>query len=117
MSEHVTDVMVAGYLAKESALLDYEAVVNSGAKIEGIVAVSRDLEGKVTIEITDHLKRKGAVGLGAAGFVVGLFAPPLLLSAASVSPSARAWAIWRKISSRARLKCRQRKQSRGVALG
>jgi uncharacterized membrane protein len=81
MSEHVTDVMIAGYLAKESALLDYEAVVKSDAKIEGVVAVSRDLEGKVTIEITDHLKRKGAVGLGAAGFVVGLFAPPLLLSA------------------------------------
>ena len=42
MSEHVTNVMVAGYLGKEPALLDYEAVVNSGAKIEGIVAVSRD---------------------------------------------------------------------------
>ena len=32
--------------------------------------------------MTDHLKRTGAVGLGAAGFVVGLFAPPLLLSTA-----------------------------------
>lgn len=41
MSEHVTEVMIAGYVAKESALLDYEAVVNSGAKIEGVVAASR----------------------------------------------------------------------------
>ena len=32
--------------------------------------------------MTDHLKKGGAKALGAAGFVVGLFAPPLLLSTA-----------------------------------
>jgi uncharacterized membrane protein len=42
--------------------------------------VTRDLEGKVTVEMTDHLRRSGAVGLGAAGFVVGLVAPLLLLA-------------------------------------
>lgn len=80
MSDHVTNVMIAGYMTKEPALLDYEAILNSGAKFEGVVCVSRDLEGNTSIEETDHLKKGGAKALGAAGFVVGLFAPPLLLS-------------------------------------
>ena len=62
MSDHVTDVMIAGYMTKEPALLDYEAVLKSGAKIEGVVVVSRDLEGNTSIEETDHLKRSGATG-------------------------------------------------------
>ena len=66
----VTNVMIGGYLVKESAVLDYEAVINSGAKIDGAVLVTRDLEGKVSVEMTDHMKRTGAVGLGAAGFVL-----------------------------------------------
>ena len=80
MSDHVTNVMIAGYMTKEPALLDYEAVLKSGAKIDGVVCVSRDLEGNTSIVETDHLKKGGAKALGAAGFVVGLFAPPLLLS-------------------------------------
>ena len=82
MSDKVTEVMIAGYLTKEPALLDYEAVVKSRAKIEGVVCVSRDLEGKTSVEMTDHMKKTGAVGLGAAGFVIGLAAPPLLLATA-----------------------------------
>ncbi len=46
------------------------------------MAVTRDLEGEITVEQTDHLKHGGAKALGAADFVVGLFAPPLLLSTA-----------------------------------
>jgi uncharacterized membrane protein len=80
MGENVIDVMMAGYLSKEPALMDYEAVIKAGAKIEGAVCVTRDLEGKVSIEQTDHMKQKGAAVLGGVGFVVGLFAPPLLLS-------------------------------------
>ena len=80
--EEETLVMIAGYLNREPALLDYEAVLKSGAKFEGVVCMTRDLEGKMTIEETDHLKKGGAKALGAAGFVVGLFAPPLLLATA-----------------------------------
>ena len=82
MSEKITEVLIGGYITKEPALLDYDAVVKSGAKIDGVVCVSRDLEGKTTVLMTDHMKKAGAVGLGAAGFVVGLFAPPLLLTTA-----------------------------------
>jgi uncharacterized membrane protein len=77
---NVTNVMIGGYLVKESALLDYEAVLKCGADFDGVVVITRDLEGKMSVEMTDHLKKGGAKTLGAAGFVVGLFAPPLLLS-------------------------------------
>jgi arylsulfatase len=76
----VTNVMIGGYLVKESALLDYEAVLKCGAEFDGVVLITRDLEGNMSVEMTDHLKKGGAKALGAAGFVVGLFAPPLLLT-------------------------------------
>jgi uncharacterized membrane protein len=82
MSKEATDVLMAGYLSKEGALLDYEAVINADVKIDGAVCVSRDLEGNTTVEQTDHLVKKGAVGLGGVGLVVGLFAPPLLAATA-----------------------------------
>ena len=82
MSDKATDVMIAGYLTKEPALADYEALVSSGAKIDGAVCVSRDLEGNTSVEQTDHMTKGGAKVLGGAGLVVGLFAPPLLASAA-----------------------------------
>ncbi len=34
---------------------------------------------------TDHMVRKGAEGLGAVGFVVGLFAPPLQALKAAIA--------------------------------
>ena len=82
MSDKATEVMIAGYLSKEPALADYEAVVGSSATFDGIVCVSRDLEGNTTVEQTDHMTKGGAKVLGGAGLVVGLFAPPLLASAA-----------------------------------
>src|SRR5262245_18564130 len=74
--------MIAGYLTKEPALADYEALVSSGAKIDGAVCITRDLQGKTTVEQTDQMAKGGAKVLGGAGLVVGLFAPPLLASAA-----------------------------------
>jgi uncharacterized membrane protein len=82
MSKEATEVLIAGYLSKEGALLDYQAVVDAGVKIDGAVCVSRDLEGNTTVEQTDHLAKKGAVSLGGVGLVVGLFAPPLLAATA-----------------------------------
>ncbi len=82
MAKKITQVLIGGYMTKEPALLDYNAVVKSDAKYDGVICVTRDLEGKTTVLMTDHMKKAGAVGLGAAGFVVGLFAPPLLLTTA-----------------------------------
>lgn len=82
MTKEATQVLIAGYLSKEGALLDYQAVVDVGVRIDGAVCVSRDLEGNTVVEQTDHLARKGALGLGGVGLVVGLFAPPLLAATA-----------------------------------
>ena len=41
----------------------------------GAVVVSKDLEGNLSVEQTDHMVKEGAEGLAGVGFVVGLFAP------------------------------------------
>jgi len=78
-----TDVMIGAYLDTEPARLDYEAVKKSGGKLEGIICVSRDHAGKLHVEESDHLARKGAEVLGGVGLIVGLFAPPLLIATAA----------------------------------
>ena len=50
--------------------------------------VSKDLEGDVSVEHTDHLVKEGAEGLAGVGFVVGLFAPPLFAATAIGAASA-----------------------------
>lgn len=82
MSKEPTDVMIAAYYDTAPAEQDYAAVKSSGAKLEGIVCVSRDHAGELHVEESDHLARKGAEILGGAGLVVGLFAPPLLVATA-----------------------------------
>ncbi len=82
MREQTIDVLIGGYLSPEAAREDYEAVLNCGARVEGAVVVSKDLEGNLSVEQTDHMVEKGAAGLASVGFVVGLFAPPLLAATA-----------------------------------
>ena len=77
-----TDVLIGGYLSADAARDDYEAVLASGGYLHGAVVVSKDLEGNLSVEQTDHMVREGAAGLGAVGFAVGLFAPPLLAATA-----------------------------------
>jgi uncharacterized membrane protein len=76
------DVLIGGYLSKDAAEEDYNAVLDSGGHLQGAVVVSKNLEGNVSVEQTDHMVREGAEGLGAVGFAVGLFAPPLLAATA-----------------------------------
>ena len=80
--DETTDVLIGGYLSKDAAQDDYEAVLASGGYLHGAVVVSKDLEGNLSVEQTDHMVREGAAGLGAVGFAVGLFAPPLLAATA-----------------------------------
>jgi uncharacterized membrane protein len=76
--DETIDVLIGGYLSKEAAQEDYEAVLGCGGYLHGAVIVSKDLQGDLSVEQTDHMVREGAEGLGAIGFAVGLFAPPLL---------------------------------------
>ena len=80
--DETIDVLIGGYLSKDAAQDDYEAVLACGGYLHGAVVVSKDLEGNLSVEQTDHMVREGAAGLGAVGFAVGLFAPPLLAATA-----------------------------------
>jgi arylsulfatase len=80
--DETIDVLIGGYLSKDAADEDYESVLGSGGYLHGAVVVSKDLEGELSVEQTDHMVREGAEGLGAVGFAVGLFAPPLLAATA-----------------------------------
>ena len=81
--EETIDVLMAGYLSKEAALDDFNAVNASGADLIGLVILDKDLEGTVSIDVEDHAVRTGAKKLGGVGFIVGLFAPPLLAATAA----------------------------------
>lgn len=76
------DVLIGGYLSTDAAEEDYNAVRDCGGHLQGAVVVSKDLEGELAVHETDHMVREGAEGLGAVGFAVGLFAPPLLAATA-----------------------------------
>jgi uncharacterized membrane protein len=80
--DETIDVLIGGYLSKDAALEDYESVLGCGGYLHGAVVVTKDLEGELDVQQTDHMVREGAAGLGAIGFVVGLFAPPLLAATA-----------------------------------
>jgi uncharacterized membrane protein len=82
IDEETTDVLIGGYMSTEAAHDDYEAVLHCGARLWGAVVVSKDLEGNLSVEHTDHMVEEGAAGLASVGFVVGLFAPPLLAATA-----------------------------------
>ena len=76
------DVLIGGYLSKEAAEEDYESVRNSGAHLQGMALIAKDLQGNLTVEETDHIVREGTAALGGVGLAVGLVAPPLLLTTA-----------------------------------
>ena len=80
--DETIDVLIGGYLSTDAAHDDYEAALASGGYLHGAVVVSKDLQGNLSVEQTDHMVREGAAGLGAVGFAVGLFAPPLLAATA-----------------------------------
>jgi arylsulfatase A-like enzyme/uncharacterized membrane protein len=87
MTETPTDVLVAGYREMDPATKDFEsliALVQSGSvEIDGVILVTHAVDGSVSVRQTgDHLGRKGAGWGGGVGVAVGLFAPPLLASAA-----------------------------------
>ncbi len=110
------DVLIGGYLSKEAAEEDYNAVLDSGGHLQGAVVVSKDLEGNLSVEQTDHMVREGAAGLGAVGLAVGLFAPPLLAATAIGARWVPAPASWRTARPPTRSESRRARRSRSGAL-
>ena len=76
------DVLIGGYLSKEAAEEDYNAVLGSGGELQGMALIAKSLSGELSVQETDHVIREAAGGLGAVGFAVGLAAPPLLAATA-----------------------------------
>jgi uncharacterized membrane protein len=84
VDEETTDVLIGGYLSRDAAHDDFESVRRCGAYLHAATMVSKDLEGRLFVEQSDHMVREGAEGLGAVGFVLGLVVPPLLLATTAV---------------------------------
>ncbi len=85
MAKQMTDVLVAGYQAVETASADFDALIAQvqakHVSLEAAILVAHDADGNVSVQQTgDHLGRKGAGWGGAVGLLVGLAAPPLLAS-------------------------------------
>ena len=77
---------VAAYSDADTAKQDFESLKSAQGddfEVEGAVVMSRDADGKVDVlEQGDGDTGTGAVIGGGIGFVVGLFAPPLLAATA-----------------------------------
>jgi len=82
MRKETVDVLMGGYLSRDAAMEDFEAVQACGAPLHGVIVVSKDLDGTMSVEQHDHIVKEGAEAVGAAGFIVGLFAPPVLVATA-----------------------------------
>jgi uncharacterized membrane protein len=86
MSNDNLELYVAAYSDATSARADFESLKSAeGAefRIEAAVVMSRDGDGNVDVlEQGDGDTGAGAVVGGSLGFVVGLFAPPLLAATA-----------------------------------
>ena len=81
------DLIMAAYPAPEAADEDFDALLRAvkdkEVRSQGLILVSRDAEGRVTVrQAGDHLGRKGVGWGGGVGLLVGLFSPPLLGSIA-----------------------------------
>ena len=78
------DVLIGGYLSSEAAHEDYDVGPRTAARSSaGAVVVSKDLEGNVCGRADRPRGREGRGRRSArVGFVVGLFAPPLLAATA-----------------------------------
>ena len=83
MSDAPLDLYIAGYDDPAAAKADFDALKKAQRQgivfIDGAILVSRDADGKMHVtESGDHDVFKGATVGVAGGFVLGLFAPPLL---------------------------------------
>ncbi|SFK77841.1 hypothetical protein [Geodermatophilus ruber] len=83
--DHETTVVLIGsYLSHAAARDDYRAALDTGAYLHGAIVVSKTLTGKVTVEVSDHMVREGAQGLGTLGLLAGLPLLPLAPFAAGL---------------------------------
>ncbi len=87
MSDTTQMLLVAPYGDPDLAQSEFDAVValvaSKDLSTKGMILVSKDAQGSVTVADTgNHLGRKGAGWGGGVGVLVGLFSPPVLAAVA-----------------------------------
>ena len=94
MSDAPVDLYIAAYSDSDSAKADFDALkelVREGVIfVEAAVLVSRDAEGKITVDENAHEVAKGAIVGAAAGFAIGLIFPPALIASTVLTGAAGA---------------------------
>ena len=79
-----TEVLIGSYLSPEAAHEDYRSALDAGVYLHGAIVVSKDLSGEVSVDLSDHMVKEAAQGLGTLGFLSGLLFLPLLPVATGV---------------------------------
>ena len=82
------DLYIAAYSDPDAAGRDWadlkQLEQDEMIKLDGLVLVSRDAEGKINVKEDTHDVRKGSVIGAVGGLVVGLIFPPALLASGLV---------------------------------
>lgn len=91
-TETPVDLYIAAYGNRAAAQADWDAIrrlASDGViKVDGLVLVSRDMEGKIHVDDDPRKAAKGAVWGAVGGAIVGLLFPPTLLAGALVGAGA-----------------------------
>ncbi|WP_405066482.1 DUF1269 domain-containing protein [Kribbella sp. NBC_01510] len=86
------DLYIAAYMDADAARGDWDAIKQAASddviKVDGLVLVSRDADGKINVDDDFHTARKGAKWGAVGGAVIGLIFPPSLLASAAVGAGA-----------------------------
>jgi uncharacterized membrane protein len=91
-SKAPVDLYIAAYPDAGAATGDWDAIKQAASddviKVDGLVLVSRDSDGKIHVDDDFHTARKGALLGAAGGALIGLIFPPSLLAGAAVGAGA-----------------------------
>ena len=86
------DLYIAAYADPHAAQADWDDLKalarDDVIKVDALVLVSRDADGKIHVDDDFHTARKGAMWGAVGGAVVGLIFPPSLLAGAAVGAGA-----------------------------
>lgn len=93
-TEAPVDLYIAAYDDPDAAQTDWDDIKGMAAdktiKIEGLVLVRRDMDGKIDVKDNAHKVGHGAAWGAGAGLLVGLIFPPALLASGLVGAGAGA---------------------------
>ncbi len=82
------DLYIAAYSDPDAAQIDWDAIKElkkeGTIKVDGLVLVSRDMDGKIDVKDDAHTVGHGTAWGAAAGLFVGLIFPPAFLASGVV---------------------------------